>query len=64
VDVPDISGSTILRLLDLLGRPIMEHTLGSEADRKVEMNGIAAGEYLLEMRSNEARSTRKVIVLP
>lgn len=64
VEVPKTSGSATIRMQDLLGCQIMERLIGSEADHKVELNGIAAGEYLLEIRTNEARSTRKVIVLP
>jgi hypothetical protein len=63
VEIPGLNAGMSLRLLDVLGRSIMERSLGS-GEQKVEINGITAGEYLLELRTDDARGTRRVVVLP
>lgn len=64
VEIPRLNAGMSLRLLDVLGRSITERTLGSGEQQKVELVGLTAGEYLLEVRTDEARATRRLIVLP
>jgi PKD domain len=64
LEIPGTPGRATMRLLDLLGRPRLERALGLVENQVIELSGIPAGEYILELHTDEFRSTRRVIVLP
>jgi hypothetical protein len=57
--VTDLSGPKIIRIYDVLGTPVLETTLfGNE----LNLTGLDAGVYLIQVFQQEKVATRKLIV--